>query len=207
MTVNPGFGGQASCPRCCRRSATLRALCDARGLAPRIEVDGGQDGATRGRPSRPGPTRSSPALRCSARTTTRALSRACALMRGQQPACSRDDGVDREAVFAQQHRLPAPRRRSGRCRARRRARRRSAPSPATTPARPPGAPYARAAAPRRGSSCGCASNSSQLGIETQRTAMPSPRSRSRGARRPARPPSRSRSGSRRRRRSSASLST
>ncbi len=43
MTVNPGFGGQAFLPEMLPKIAALRALCDARGLAPHIEVDGGQD--------------------------------------------------------------------------------------------------------------------------------------------------------------------
>jgi len=46
MTVNPGFGGQAFLPEMLPKIAALRALCDARGLAPHIEVDGGQDAAT-----------------------------------------------------------------------------------------------------------------------------------------------------------------
>ncbi len=44
MTVNPGFGGQAFLPEMLPKIARLRALCQARGLAPVIEVDGGQDG-------------------------------------------------------------------------------------------------------------------------------------------------------------------
>ena len=46
MTVNPGFGGQAFLPGMLPKIAALRALCDARGLSPRIEVDGGQDPST-----------------------------------------------------------------------------------------------------------------------------------------------------------------
>ena len=42
MTVNPGFGGQAFLPAMVAKIAALRALCDARGLHPHIEVDGGQ---------------------------------------------------------------------------------------------------------------------------------------------------------------------
>ncbi|MDB5713889.1 MAG: Ribulose-phosphate 3-epimerase [Sphingomonadales bacterium] len=43
MTVNPGFGGQHFLPEMLPKIAALRALCDARGLDPHIEVDGGQD--------------------------------------------------------------------------------------------------------------------------------------------------------------------
>ena len=43
MTVNPGFGGQAFLPEMLSKIARLRALCQARGLDPVIEVDGGQD--------------------------------------------------------------------------------------------------------------------------------------------------------------------
>lgn len=46
MTVNPGFAGQAFLPEMLPKIAALRALCDARGLTPHIEVDGGQDVAT-----------------------------------------------------------------------------------------------------------------------------------------------------------------
>lgn len=44
MTVNPGFGGQKFLPEVLPKIAALRRLCDARGLHPYIEVDGGQDG-------------------------------------------------------------------------------------------------------------------------------------------------------------------
>jgi len=44
MTVNPGFGGQKFLPEVLPKIATLRRLCDARGLNPYIEVDGGQNG-------------------------------------------------------------------------------------------------------------------------------------------------------------------
>ncbi len=44
MTVNPGFGGQAFLPEVLPKIAALRRLCDARGLDPYIEVDGGQNG-------------------------------------------------------------------------------------------------------------------------------------------------------------------
>ncbi|MFO1082761.1 MAG: ribulose-phosphate 3-epimerase [Reyranellaceae bacterium] len=43
MTVNPGFAGQSFLPEMLPKIRRLRALCDARGLAPHIEVDGGQD--------------------------------------------------------------------------------------------------------------------------------------------------------------------
>jgi len=45
MTVNPGFGGQAFLPEVLPKIRALRRVCDARGLDPWIEVDGGQDGA------------------------------------------------------------------------------------------------------------------------------------------------------------------
>jgi ribulose-phosphate 3-epimerase len=44
MTVNPGFGGQAFLPEMLPKIAALRRVCEARGLDPYIEVDGGQDG-------------------------------------------------------------------------------------------------------------------------------------------------------------------
>jgi ribulose-phosphate 3-epimerase len=44
MTVDPGFGGQAFLPEMLPKIAALRRLCDTRGLAPYIEVDGGVDG-------------------------------------------------------------------------------------------------------------------------------------------------------------------
>jgi ribulose-phosphate 3-epimerase len=43
MTVNPGFGGQAFLPGMLPKISKLRRLCDALGLDPVIEVDGGQD--------------------------------------------------------------------------------------------------------------------------------------------------------------------
>jgi len=43
MTVNPGFGGQAFLREMLPKVAALKALCEARGLGPVIEVDGGQD--------------------------------------------------------------------------------------------------------------------------------------------------------------------
>lgn len=41
MTVNPGFGGQSFLPDTLPKIRALRALCQDRGLDPRIEVDGG----------------------------------------------------------------------------------------------------------------------------------------------------------------------
>ncbi|MFC5497290.1 ribulose-phosphate 3-epimerase [Caenimonas terrae] len=41
MSVNPGFGGQAFLPEVLPKIRALRQLCDARGLDPWIEVDGG----------------------------------------------------------------------------------------------------------------------------------------------------------------------
>jgi ribulose-phosphate 3-epimerase len=46
MTVNPGFGGQAFLPEMAPKIAAIRAMCDARGLDPYIEVDGGQSADT-----------------------------------------------------------------------------------------------------------------------------------------------------------------
>jgi len=46
MSVNPGFGGQRFLPEVLPKIRALRTLCDARGLDPWIEVDGGQDGAS-----------------------------------------------------------------------------------------------------------------------------------------------------------------
>src|SRR6184192_47947 len=45
MTVNPGFGGQSFLPSVLPKIRALRQLCDARGLDPIIEVDGGLSGA------------------------------------------------------------------------------------------------------------------------------------------------------------------
>jgi ribulose-phosphate 3-epimerase len=42
MTVNPGFGGQTFLTTMTPKIRAVRALCDARGLHPWIEVDGGQ---------------------------------------------------------------------------------------------------------------------------------------------------------------------
>src|SRR5580693_7215637 len=43
MTVNPGFAGQTFLPEMLPKIRRLRQLCDARGLSPVIEVDGGQN--------------------------------------------------------------------------------------------------------------------------------------------------------------------
>jgi len=43
MTVNPGFGIQKFLPEMLPKIRRLRQLCDARGLSPVIEVDGGQN--------------------------------------------------------------------------------------------------------------------------------------------------------------------
>ena len=44
MTVNPGFGGQQFLPEMLPKIRALRELCETRGLAPTIEVDGGING-------------------------------------------------------------------------------------------------------------------------------------------------------------------
>src|SRR5438067_8220987 len=44
MSVNPGFGGQSFLPSVVPKIRALRKLCDARGLDPIIEVDGGVSG-------------------------------------------------------------------------------------------------------------------------------------------------------------------
>jgi ribulose-phosphate 3-epimerase len=46
MTVDPGFGGQAFLPEMTPKIAAVRAMCEARGLHPHIEVDGGQSAKT-----------------------------------------------------------------------------------------------------------------------------------------------------------------
>jgi len=48
MTVNPGFGGQVFLPDMLPKIRKLKALCEARGLNPVIEVDGGQNGESAG---------------------------------------------------------------------------------------------------------------------------------------------------------------
>ena len=45
MSVNPGFGGQTFIASVLPKIRALRRLCDARGLDPVIEVDGGLSGA------------------------------------------------------------------------------------------------------------------------------------------------------------------
>jgi ribulose-phosphate 3-epimerase len=45
MSVDPGFAGQAFLPEVLPKIRALRRACAGRGLDPRIEVDGGQDGA------------------------------------------------------------------------------------------------------------------------------------------------------------------
>ena len=44
MTVDPGFGGQQFMPEMLPKIRALRDLCDERGLAPIIEIDGGMSG-------------------------------------------------------------------------------------------------------------------------------------------------------------------
>jgi ribulose-phosphate 3-epimerase len=44
MTVNPGFGGQKFLPEMLPKIRALRRICASKGLAPWIEVDGGQNG-------------------------------------------------------------------------------------------------------------------------------------------------------------------
>lgn len=41
MSVNPGFGGQAFIPRTIDKLLQLKAMCEAHGVDPLIEVDGG----------------------------------------------------------------------------------------------------------------------------------------------------------------------
>ncbi len=48
MTVDPGFGGQAFLPEMLPKIRRVRAMCSQRGLAPVIEVDGGENEATAG---------------------------------------------------------------------------------------------------------------------------------------------------------------
>jgi ribulose-phosphate 3-epimerase len=43
MTVNPGFGGQKFLPEMLPKIRKLRSVCQAQGLDPVIEVDGGQN--------------------------------------------------------------------------------------------------------------------------------------------------------------------
>ena len=48
MTVNPGFSGQKFLPEMLPKIRRLRQLCEARGLDPFIEVDGGENHETAG---------------------------------------------------------------------------------------------------------------------------------------------------------------
>jgi ribulose-phosphate 3-epimerase len=48
MSVNPGFAGQAFLPEVVPKIRELRELCDARGLDPWIEVDGGINASNAG---------------------------------------------------------------------------------------------------------------------------------------------------------------
>jgi len=48
MTVNPGFSGQKFLPEMLPKIRRLREICDARGLDPFIEVDGGENRETAG---------------------------------------------------------------------------------------------------------------------------------------------------------------
>jgi ribulose-phosphate 3-epimerase len=41
MTVDPGFGGQSFIPSSLDKLKDLEELCHSRGVAPRVEVDGG----------------------------------------------------------------------------------------------------------------------------------------------------------------------
>jgi ribulose-phosphate 3-epimerase len=56
MTVNPGFGGQAFLPEMLPKIRRIRAMCDARGFDPVIEVDGGENVATAGMAAAAGAT-------------------------------------------------------------------------------------------------------------------------------------------------------
>ena len=54
MTVNPGFSGQKFLPKMLRKIRRLREICNARGLDPFIEVDGGENCETAGQAIRAG---------------------------------------------------------------------------------------------------------------------------------------------------------
>lgn len=56
MTVNPGFGGQSFLPEMLPKIRCLRAMCAERGLAPVIEVDGGENAETAGQAAAAGAT-------------------------------------------------------------------------------------------------------------------------------------------------------
>lgn len=56
MSVNPGFGGQAFIERTIERVAELAELCDAEGVSPIIQVDGGINPETAARVAAVGAT-------------------------------------------------------------------------------------------------------------------------------------------------------
>ncbi len=56
MTVNPGFGGQSFLPEMLPKIRRLSAMCAERGLAPVIEVDGGENAETAGQAAAAGAT-------------------------------------------------------------------------------------------------------------------------------------------------------
>jgi ribulose-phosphate 3-epimerase len=56
MTVNPGFSGQKFLPEMLPKIRRLRQLCDARGLNPVIEVDGGENQESAGQAIEAGAT-------------------------------------------------------------------------------------------------------------------------------------------------------
>ena len=56
MTVNPGFSGQKFLPEMLPKIRRLRQLCDARGLNPVIEVDGGENQESAGQAIKAGAT-------------------------------------------------------------------------------------------------------------------------------------------------------
>ena len=97
--------------------------------------------------------------------------RACAVAE-DSTACARRHTSSTVNPNSRMLTSPGAERRSGRRRARRRGRRRSAASPASRPLRPPAARGPTGGSTLSRYSRGCASNNSQLGIDTQRTAMP-----------------------------------
>jgi ribulose-phosphate 3-epimerase len=56
MTVNPGFGGQTFLPEMLPKIQRLRTMCAERGLAPVIEVDGGENASTAAKSAAAGAT-------------------------------------------------------------------------------------------------------------------------------------------------------
>ena len=54
MSVNPGFGGQSFIENQVEKIAKIKAMCDAKGVNPWIEVDGGIPTPTRTRSSTAG---------------------------------------------------------------------------------------------------------------------------------------------------------